>query len=264
MASNDDYVYFVVVDGFRVTSQGLNIGELGSFLKNNDAILATDAVSLDSGTSSTMVVDGAVVNRTDCNFLRNCGWPQVTADDPLVKPPEETVLDPALTYKTEWDNPTGAVEALIGTSFLLVSVEPIQKSTTFTPTQAITTKASTAIRLGPGTNYASLGNLPSGATGEVIDHLNDINGVMAQNGSGVSYWWLVDVGDLAGWVTEESLQGGSVPEPTPPPTPIAYTDFLFMPNVPQAALSVSAADFGKPQSTPVPAPFPETFPGPGR
>ncbi len=122
MAYNDDYVYFVVVDGFRIDSRGLNIGELGDFLKNNDAIQATDAVSLDSGTSSTMVIDGAVVNNTQCNFFRNCGWPLVDPDDPLAKPPEETVLDPALTYKTEWDNPTGAVEALIGTTFLMVSV----------------------------------------------------------------------------------------------------------------------------------------------
>ncbi len=111
----------------------------------------------------------------------------------------------------------------------------------------------------------------------MIDHLNRINGVLAKNGDGASYWWFVEVNDLAGWVTEESLQGGAVPPsptptqppgptptPTPEPTPIAFTDILFMPINPQAALGVSAADYGKPQSTPVPAPFAEIFPGPGR
>lgn len=233
IAFNDDYVYFVVVDGFRPDSIGINIEELYDFLKNNPDIRATDAVTLDSGTSSTMVVNGAVVNNTECNFTRNCG---VAVDLLLEKDPSQTILPPETTYKTEWDNPTGILEPLVGSSIMLISSQPISQSLTFTPTQAITTTGSVEVRLGPGTNYASTGTAPAGAHGDVISNLNNLNGVLATG----SYWWYVDIGDLAGWVQEQKLQGGSTPPPPPPP--IAFTDFIFMPTVSRSAAAFSSAD----------------------
>lgn len=257
VAYNADYVYFVVADGFRPDSIGITVPELGYFLRDNPNIQATDAVSLDSGTSSTMVVNGSVVNNTYCNFTRDCG----VAHDPAVeKAPKDTTLPPEQTYRTEWDDPTAVLEPLVGTAMLLVSVQPVTQSATFTPTQAIATKASVGIRLGPGTNYASLGTAPSGATGEVIPTLSNLNGVLAKNSaaaSGFSYWWFVDLGDLEGWVPEDALQGGVLPpipsptpSPTPDPTPIVYSSFLYMPTIPRALMSAVAAAY----STPTPAP----------
>jgi hypothetical protein len=256
IAYNADHVYFVVVDGFRPDSIGIAIGELGEFLRDHPSIQATDAVSLDSGTSSTMVINGVVVNNTYCNFTRDCG---VLANPLLGKPPSETVLDPQLTYKTEWDNPTGLVEPLVGTAFLMVATQPISQSLTFTPTQHVSATLSTAIRLGPGTNYTSLGTVPAGETGKVIANLSQTNGVLAKNGAGLSYWWFVDMGDLTGWVPEEALAGGTTP---PEPPPVAYTDFLFMPTIPRAALGVSAAEYGLSQSNSGAASRPLNIPGP--
>jgi hypothetical protein len=259
VAYNADYVYFVVVDGFRPDSIGITVAELGNFLKNNADIQATDAVSLDSGTSSTMVINGAVVNNTYCNFTRDCG---VAYDPAVEKASKDTILPPEQTYKEQWDDPTGVLEPLVGTGMLMVAVQPIAQSTTFTPTQPITTTGSVEVRLGPGTNYASLGSAPAGATGEVIANLSKLNGVMAKNeGSaiGYSFWWFVDVGDLAGWVPEESLKSGIAPPPPTPtpsatpsvtPTPVNFTSFLFMPTIPRALMSVVAAAYG------TPAPYP--------
>ena len=269
VAYNANYVYFVVVDGFRTGSIGITIGELGAFLRDNPAIQATDAVSLDSGTSSTMVINGTPVNDIYCTCTRTCDY-QLNEN-------EEDLLTGAFPASPDAPNACDPVtsEAYAGTSLMMVSVEPVAQSNTFTPTQGITTKTSTAIRLGPGTNYASLGTVPAGATGEVIDHLNKINGVLAKNGNGVSYWWFVDIGDLAGWVIEESLQGGSLPGPTPTPpgptptptvepTPIAFTDFSYLPINPQKALGVPAALYGLLQNPPTPALTPVPFPGPAQ
>jgi hypothetical protein len=256
IAYNANHVYFVVVDGFRPDSIGITVGELGEFLRDHPDIQATDAVSLDSGTSSTMVINGAVVNNTECNFTRDCG---VLADQGLGKSPQETVLDPALTYKTEWDNPTGQVEPLVCTALLMVSSESVSRSQVFTPTQLITATASTAIRLGPGTNYASLGTISPGMTGDVVGNFSQTNGVLAKNGAGFSYWWFVDMGDLTGWVPEETLAGGTTP---PEPPPIVYTDFLFMPTISRATVVVAAAESGMPQSREDQLFLPTTIPGP--
>lgn len=252
VAYNADYVYFVVVDGFRPDSIGITVPELGYFLRDNANIQATDGVSLDSGTSSTMVVDGAVVNNTYCNFTRDCG----VAHDPAVeRAPQNTVMSPDLTYQTEWDDPTSVLEPLVGTGMLLVSVQPIAQSATFTPAQSIATKASVSVRLGPGTNYASLGSVPAGASGEVIPTLSNLNGVLAKNStaaSGFSYWWFVDLGNLEGWVPEDALTGGVVPPPpTPTPsatpevtsTPVNFTNFAYLPTIPRALMSAVAGAY---------------------
>ena len=257
IAYNADYVFFIVVDAFDCQpeggqSRGINVQELSNFIENT--LGGTDAVSMDSGTSSTMVVNGTVVNNTVCNFTRDCGCP-TEAGEAL---PGETILPPEQTYKEQWDDPTGVLEPLVGTGMLMVAVQSIAQSTTFTPTQPITTTAAVSVRLGPGTNYASLGSAPAGATGEVIANLSKLNGVMAKNeGSaiGYSFWWFVDVGDLAGWVPEESLKSGVLPPPPTPtpsatpsvtPTPVNFTSFLFMPTIPRALMSVVAAAYGTP------------------
>lgn len=61
VAYNDDYVYFVVVDGRDTgVSEGMNMQELGDFCKNY--LGATDGMNMDGGGSSTMWVKGVVKN----------------------------------------------------------------------------------------------------------------------------------------------------------------------------------------------------------
>ena len=59
-AFNEDYIYFVVVDGRTGISVGMTFTELGNFCLNY--LQADHAVTLDGGGSSTMVVNGMVKN----------------------------------------------------------------------------------------------------------------------------------------------------------------------------------------------------------
>jgi hypothetical protein len=74
VAYNDDYVFFVVCDGRSESSRGMTGVELGNFCRYT--LGATWALNLDGGGSSTMVVNGTVVNspsdgseRAVCNGL---------------------------------------------------------------------------------------------------------------------------------------------------------------------------------------------------
>ena len=61
VAFNDEYVFFVVVDGRSLISIGMTIAELGDFCVKH--LGAVQALALDGGGSSTMVVNGAVKNK---------------------------------------------------------------------------------------------------------------------------------------------------------------------------------------------------------
>jgi hypothetical protein len=73
----------------------------------------------------------------------------------------------------------------------------------------------------------------------VISTLSGVNGVQATG----AYWWRVDLGDLAGWVEEHNLEGGTSPNPPP-----VYTSILFMPAISRANVVTAAA-------TPMPTPY---------
>jgi hypothetical protein len=274
IAYNSEFVYFVVVDGWNLNqSEGMTLAELSNFLVSQ--LQVTDAVTLDGGGSSTFVVYGMIINNTYCNFTRNCGIPsneQNTApsapasqlETPLeyLPPVSSTEQSLGILAPEQPDCVPGDCKPQSGTAFMMVSSQPISQSLTFTPTQIVTTTASAAIRLGPGTNYASLGSVPSGTEGKVYSNLSNTNGVLAKNSaatSGLSYWWFVDMGSLTGWVVEEVLEGGNTP---PEPPPIDYTDFAFLPTIPHAAVGVLAAEYGFIQGYPGPVPATGTIPGP--
>lgn len=60
VALNDDYVYFIVVDGRTSTSVGMSTTELGNFCL--DYLDAVEGVNQDGGGSSAMWVDGQIRN----------------------------------------------------------------------------------------------------------------------------------------------------------------------------------------------------------
>ena len=60
VAFNDDYIYFVVVDGRSAVSIGMNMTELGNFCL--DYLAAVEGINQDGGGSSTMWVNGEVMN----------------------------------------------------------------------------------------------------------------------------------------------------------------------------------------------------------
>ncbi len=60
VACNDEYIFFVVVDGRSERSHGMTFEQLGNFCK--DMLGATWAISQDGGGSSTLVVNDKVLN----------------------------------------------------------------------------------------------------------------------------------------------------------------------------------------------------------
>lgn len=179
------YVYFVVVDGWnRGVSEGISVAEMGRFLR--DTLSATDAVTLDSGGSSTMVVNGQVVNNTYCNFTRNCG---MRPEHAPLRPGPDAAQGPAL-------------EPLVGNALLMVAVEPKLQAPRYAAGQEVFTLRNTELRLGPGTSYAVTANLTAGAQGSILSmQYRDLNGIMA---NGV-YWQRAEFGSTRGWIKRDDL-----------------------------------------------------------
>jgi Phosphodiester glycosidase len=172
VALNDRYVFFVVVDGRdQLRSLGMSMVELGLFSKLS--LGATWGVAMDGGGSSTMVVNGDVVNN----------------------PNAETVVK----AKPE-KQPRAIADGL-----MMVVLQPAQRSQRFQAGNQVTISAEgdANLRLGPGTNYASLTLLRSGSPGTIL--LHPLNGIMAKG----NYWWQASFDDQIGWVSESVLIAGS-------------------------------------------------------
>jgi hypothetical protein len=204
---DNDYVYFVVVDGRSWLSRGMTIKELATFISTTlatpETITYTYGIAQDGGGSSTMVVNGEVKNYTLCNnafcdhfnFLPLVGRPTgaVTlseSDGPLT---QTQMIQP-----DQVDAVTA--ERYVANGIMMVVVEPMTATATFTPTQVVKTAVVADLRLGPGTNYAVLvGNIPKNTSLVIVPH--ELNGVLAKG----SYWWKVDFNGTEGWVKESDL-----------------------------------------------------------
>jgi Phosphodiester glycosidase len=244
IAFNDNYVFFIVVDAFDLNvSEGVTIAQLGDFTKNT--LGAIWGVTMDSGTSSTMVINGQVVNNTKCNFTRDCGM-QVTQADKLQHP---NVLPLETTYETEWTDASGAIEPLVGSGMLMVVSEPMVRSATFSPYTAVATNSASSIHLGPGNNYAYLATIPAGASGNIVPPLNNLNGVLAKG----SFWWKVSFGGVVGWIREQNLVGGR--------TPSEYNYRIFMPSINKSGSAIFGLEFPEaPSLVPSPTEVPISIP----
>ncbi len=164
IAFDERYVYFIVVaDRDPFGNVGMSIVELASFVKNT--LGATWGIALDGGSSSTMVVNGEVKNRTDINP----------------------------------DN----VEHVVANGVMMVVAQPEDRSTTFGVGDHVRTIGSeaTAIRLGPGTNYAAIDFIPPNSRGVIVEHSNQLNGIMAKG----AFWWKAAFGSILGWVPEGAI-----------------------------------------------------------
>lgn len=226
VAYNASYVYFVVVDRWNPgVSEGITIAELASFVKNT--LLATDAVTHDSGGSSTMVVNGTVVNNTTCNF-NDCR----TSDD---LPPDSTApniesISPGIRWNQEENLYAEAQPAAdtyvpyVANALMMVVVKEKRQSDNFQPGGVAFTDTEAAIRLGPGNNYARIGTTPYLEDGIFIDH--NLNGVLAKG----DYWWKVAFPQGTGWVREGDLWFG---------LPVLEADFKAVPSQGTAPLTVA-------------------------
>ncbi|UCD27411.1 MAG: phosphodiester glycosidase family protein [Planctomycetota bacterium] len=177
IALNDSYVFYIVCDGRDPgTSVGMTIDELAEFCKNT--LGATWGVNQDGGGSSTMVVNGTVMN-----------------------------------------NPSDGSERSVANGMLMCNLLAKSQTTTFAADDPVQTNAAANIRLGPGTNYAVITTLSSGATGTIVAH--SLNGVAAKGYN----WWKCDFSGTVGWVAESLL------EPYGPPI-TCHVDSIVLSTVP--------------------------------
>ncbi len=206
IAYNDQYVYFIVVDG---RNPGIGIGmsmrDLAEFAKSN--LNADWGIAEDSGGSSTMVIDGEVVNNTFCNF-NDCEQQSILPPQPS---PSSGLLPQVTTTTGLYDelarNYQTISESFVGNALMMVSVQPVLKSRSFKTNDPVRTVSNTDIRLGPGNNFYAIKSVPLYSNLVITSSLYELNGVYAKG----EFWWHVSYGDTKGWVSETSLAGGIKP-----------------------------------------------------
>ena len=166
IAMNENYIFFIVVDGRSPLSVGMTMQELGNFAKNT--LGATHGVNQDGGGSSTMVINGVVKNfpnyETGCyaDYSEQLFLPLVVGPTSAKAVVHDIPMqDRSYATWEEIDKTTdGKCERAVGNGMMMVVVEPKIQSTMFQPLQAVVTLLPTEIRQGPGINYPALGQHP--------------------------------------------------------------------------------------------------------
>ncbi len=197
IAFNDDYIFFIVVDGRDPgVSIGMTIDELAIFTR--DTLGATWGIAQDGGGSSTMVVNGAVMNHPNPHIpTYEIFLPMVTGGSGQ---PEATKNAPAPSVFIEDPEEEFGIQRHVANGMMMIVVEDKVQSTTFYTASSVRIVGPTEVHLGPGTNYPSPFTLPTGSIGIILEH-NSLNGVLAKD----SYWWKVSFDGITGWVPEEAL-----------------------------------------------------------
>jgi hypothetical protein len=234
IAFNDNYIYFIVVDGRdNLYSIGMTIPQLAKFAR--DELGATYGIAQDGGGSSTMVVDGQVKNNTYCNIvvckgrtflplvIKNGSGTQSEAESsqnmpfPLMprlnQPAPEQLSGDGLPLTEEYyiyasDSTGEAYQRLVANGMMMVVVQPKDQPTEpiFNVGENIRTQIRVNVRLGPGTNYGLIETVDSDTTGVILGDDNGLNGIWAKG----YYWWHVMLDgpgsmDTTGWVIEPAL-----------------------------------------------------------
>jgi hypothetical protein len=121
-----------------------------------------------------------------------------TDNPPPEEPEEEPEAEPATFIETPL---SGVCERPVANGMMMVVVEPIQQSEAYLPGDTVVTSGTISVRLGPGTNYATIATIEDDTTGQVAAHPNELEGILAKG----AYWWLVDFEDADGWVAEGDI-----------------------------------------------------------
>ena len=216
VAYDEDFIFFIVVDGRNPGySRGMTIFELGKFVR--DVLGATHGIAQDGGGSSTMVIDGQVVNNTFCNnvfckghlylpMLQN----SINTLDQLVESELQfsgdrgviSVWEPSTNQTSQIVYELATIQRWVPNGLMMVVVEPMEKIERFAPGDEIVTILSANLRLGPGINYGYITTIPGSVTGTIVEHTNQLNGVYAKG----FYWWKVrftfDGEERIGWMAD--------------------------------------------------------------
>ena len=191
IAMNDQYIFFIVVDGRdQGVSVGMTFDELAIFAQ--EKLGATWGIAQDGGGSSTMVINGQVMNQPS----DKC---PVTSPYAVGNPPDQDLVQP--TPSATSAVPLVSCERPVSNGMLMVDYQPVELSQAFTPGSLVETRFPTQVYLGPGTNYGVIETVPAGTSGEVLSDPHGLDGVKAKG----MYWWKVTLPGATGWVAEEYL-----------------------------------------------------------
>jgi hypothetical protein len=199
IAYNDQYIYYIVVDGRDVVnSVGMTIAELAAFTR--DYLGASYGVAQDGGGSSTMVINGEVVNNVYCNNTWNClTAPRYYSYLPFVA--EKVTPDLLAEQALSMADQVFTYERAVTNGMLMVVVQPPDFSTNFSLGQSVTLAADAYLYTGPGTNFHRLTSISGGTAGVIVDSLSGLNGVLARGAN----WWRVEFPNHTGWVQQSLL-----------------------------------------------------------
>jgi hypothetical protein len=199
IAYNDQYIFFIVVDGRQPdVSVGMTYGQLAIFSLNS--LEVKWGLTMDSGGSSTMVINGLVMNNPSDPCNRRIYLPMIPVDRP--DPPEPGSTAPYLIPSAEEaSSPILVCERRVANGVMMIELQPKLSSTIFEPGDAVLNQTGAQVRLGPGTNYALLATLNQVQEGVILHQISNLDGIYAKG----AYWWKVDFGSVKGWVNQDSL-----------------------------------------------------------
>ena len=197
VAYGNGYIYLIVVDGRQPErSIGMTFQELGIFIR--DTLDAQNAVAQDGGGSSTMVVNGAVINIPSDVCYRLFLPIAINAGDGTIRTPQIPLAE---NFEPPMSLQNGC-ERRVANALMIAKVALKEVSTTsFGYTGVVFTTATAVLRVGPGTNYAGITTVPGGSYGEIQQDGNQFNGILAKG----TYWWKVSFGGNTGWIQENAI-----------------------------------------------------------
>ena len=214
VAYNDSYIFFIVVDGRdKEHSRGMTIRQLAEFARNE--LKASYGIAQDGGGSSTMVVNGVVVNNTYCNNV-DCDkqrleggsfGPEDLERRDTRQPPQISADGVPLTEEYFSYSPDASgvaiLQRLVANGLMIVRIEPKTTSSNFVPQEQVAIREAAAVLLGPGNNYEAFATADGGQLATISEH--SLNGVKAGN----SFWWKVRLQaagqQVTGWLAEQDL-----------------------------------------------------------
>jgi len=106
---------------------------------------------------------------------------------------------------TVMNDPSDGAERSVANGMLMCNLVAKSLSTTYAANDLVRTNTTASVRLGPGSNYASIASLASATQGTIQDHT--LKGVAAK----ATNWWKVAFPTVTGWVDETQLTAFTAP-----------------------------------------------------
>ena len=100
------------------------------------------------------------------------------------------------------NKPSDGEERPVGNGLVMMVLNPVVRSDTFSTGEPVKTVSQANIRVGPGDNHAAFTSLDEAELGLVLPHINGLNGVEVRGEN----WWRVAFDNRWGWVSERDLE----------------------------------------------------------